>query len=78
MRCGHLVLVLCLEGKQTIEERAIAPERLAQVLGIDVVTLGPLTFQLRALVCKLLGDAFYDIGDEAIGLLDCLPWFIDE
>ena len=67
-----------LEGEQPIEEGSVALERLAKILGGDVVALAPLIFQLGTLGGKLLGDAFDDVGDQAVGLLDRTPWLIDE
>ena len=62
-----------LEGEQTIKEGSVALERLAKILGGDVVALAPLIFQRGSLGGKLLGDALNNVGNEAVGLLDRMP-----
>src|ERR1017187_58160 len=67
-----------LEGEQPIKEGSVALERLAKILGGDVVALAPLIFQRGSLGGELLGDALDDVGDQAVGLFDRMPWLIDE
>src|ERR1017187_2663201 len=67
-----------LEGEQPIKERPVALERLAKILGGDVVALAPLIFQRGWLGGGLLGDALDDVADQAVGLFDRMPWLIDE
>src|ERR1017187_842154 len=67
-----------LEGEQPIKEGSVALERLAKILGGDVVALAPLIFQRGSLGGELLGDALDDVGDQAVGLFDRMPWLVDE
>ena len=69
---------LGLEGEQPIKEGSVALERLAKILGGDVVALAPLIFQRGSLGGELLGDAFDDVGDQAVSFFDRVPWLIDE
>ena len=67
-----------LEGEQPIKEGSVALERLAKILGGNVVALAPLIFQRGSLGGKLLGDALDDVGDQTVGLFDRVPGLIDE
>src|ERR1017187_1575528 len=67
-----------LEGEQPIKEGSVALERLAKILGGDVVALAPLIFQLGTLGGELLSDSLNNVGNEAVGLLDRMPGLVDE
>src|ERR1039457_5578766 len=67
-----------LEGEQAIKEGSVALERLAKILGGNVVALAPLIFQRGSLGGKLLGDALDDVGDQTVGLFDRVSGLIDE
>jgi hypothetical protein len=73
-----VLIVYGSECEQSIEEGAVAPERLAEVFGGDVVALSPLLFQSRAFGGELLGDALDHIGYETVGLFYGLPGLIDK
>src|SRR3984885_6162033 len=74
----ELLEASCLEGKQPIEEGAIAFEALAQLFGGDVVAAVPLLFKLAALLCELLRDVLDHGGNQRVGLLHGVARLVDE
>ncbi len=66
------------EREEAIKKCAIALEGLTEIFSVYVFTAIPLLFQLFALRGELLGNTFYDVGDEAIRLFDSLTRLIDE
>src|ERR1035438_410801 len=67
-----------LEGEQPIKEGSVALERLAKILGGDVVALAPLIFQLGTLGGELLSDSLHNVGNEGVGLVVRMPGLVDE
>src|SRR6185437_1238387 len=64
--------------EQPLEERAVALEGGAQVVGVDVLAAIPLTLQLEALVRERLRQVLHELGGQAVGLLDRAPRLVHE
>src|SRR3954447_25373919 len=67
-----------LRGQQAAEERAVALERDAQVLGRDVLAAAPLRLEALALLREALGEALHDGRHERVGVLDGAARLVDE
>ncbi len=62
-----------LDREHAAEERAVAAQRLAQILGRDVVAPVPLALEPRLLVGEDFGHPLDRQGDQAVGGFDGLP-----
>src|SRR5947207_6512737 len=65
-----------LHAEQEIEERPVATQRWAQILGRYIVALGPSRFQLGALVGKDFSQTFDSCSHELIRLFDGMTWLV--
>src|SRR4051794_18487472 len=67
-----------LRRQQPLEERAVALQGEAQVLGRHVLPATPLALEALALGREALGEALHDLRDELVGALDRLARAVDE
>src|SRR5690242_18361257 len=66
------------EGEEPVEERAVAAEGDAEVLGRDVVAARPLLLEALSLAREGVGEALHALGDERVGLLHGTARLVDE
>src|SRR5688572_13969906 len=71
-------LIAQLHRQQPREERAIALQRLTEVLRRDVAAAVPLALELCALVGEGLGEPLDRVGHQAVGALDRAARLVDE
>src|SRR4029453_2464915 len=64
--------------QEPFEERTVALEGVAEVVGGDVVTAIPMALQPSPLIREGAGQMLHELGDQGVGLLDSPPGRVDK